>query len=68
VVLLRVQPVLRDKQREIGVFDAERFDLRVKPRGDGLPHCKGPRPQDVAPADVVVGNHLGGQERLGVPV
>jgi len=68
VVLLRVQPVLRDEQREVRVLDPGLFDLRIEPRLDRLPDRKGPRAEDVAAADVVVGDHLRGEQGLGVPV
>ena len=68
VVLLRVQPVLRDKQREVRVLHARFFNLPVEPTLNRLPDRKRPRPEDVAAADVVIRNHLRGEEGLGVPV
>ncbi len=68
MVLLRVQPVLRDEQREVHVLHPQALDPRTKPVLDRLPDGKGPRAEDVAPGDVVVGDHLGGQEGFGVPV
>ena len=68
MVLLRVQPVLRDKQREVRVLHARFFNLPVEPTLNRLPDRKRPRPEDVAAADVVIRNHLRGEEGLGVPV
>lgn len=68
MVLLRVQPVLRDEQREVSVLDPGLFDLRIEPGLDRLPDGERPGAQDVAAADVVVRNHLRGEQGLGVPV
>ena len=48
VVLLRVERVLSDEDREVCVLDAHRLDVAVEPIVDFLPHGVRPRAQDVA--------------------
>ena len=48
MVLLSVQGLLRHKQREAGVLDAQLLDLRVEEGRDGLPDEERAGPQDVA--------------------
>ena len=48
MVLLRVEDVLRDEEREVRVLDAEVLDLGVKEGLHDLPHGVGPRTEDVA--------------------
>lgn len=55
------ESLLRHEEREVAVADAQSLDLLVEEVVDRLPDVVGPRPQDVAAADVVVLDHF----RLG---
>ena len=67
VILLPLQLILRDEHREVGVVDIQSNELVVEPTLHDLPHLVTPRPEDVATADVIVGQHLGEDNDVGVP-
>ena len=48
MVLLCVESVLCDEEREVGILDAHFFDVAVEPALNELPHCEGPGAQYVA--------------------
>lgn len=66
VGLLLLQGGLRDEHGEVAVLHAQFLDLPVKEVFDHLPDGEGPGPQHVAAAYVVVLNHLGLGDDLGV--
>ena len=59
VVLLRVEHVLSDEEREVRVLDAEVLDLGIEEGLHDLPHGVGPGTEDVAARDVIVADQLG---------
>ena len=67
MLLLGVEFRLGDKHREVAVLHADRFDARVEKLSDRLPQGEGPRPQDIAPGDIVKVDHLRLDDNLLVP-
>ena len=61
VFFLLLQGGVGDKDREVDVLEAHLFNFSVEPGLDPLPDGEGPGAQHVAPAHVVVLDHL----RLG---
>lgn len=56
--LLLLQGRLRDEHGEVAVLHSQLLDLTVKELFNRLPDGKGPGPQHVAAADVVIFNHF----------
>mmetsp|Transcript_29181 Transcript_29181/g.61977 ORF Transcript_29181/g.61977 Transcript_29181/m.61977 type:complete len:300 (+) Transcript_29181:1047-1946(+) len=67
VILFLFQSIFRNEHGKIRVFHAQFLDLDVEPVLDQFPYFVGPGTEDVAAGDVVVGNHFGEDDDIGVP-
>lgn len=67
MILLLLESISTNKHGKVGVFDAQFTDLDIEPILDEFPYFVGPRAEDVAAGNVVVGDHFGEDNDVGIP-